>query len=70
MIFLYHLLAIVIVFVYTFIMSWLGYTLIDSLIPMRVSAFSERWASTSRSMTSTTDWRISASESWRNTKNT
>jgi Amt family ammonium transporter len=41
-IFLYHLLAIVIVFVYTFIMSWLGYTLIDSLIPMRVSAYSEK----------------------------
>ena len=41
-IFLYHLLAIVIVFVYTFVMSWLGYTLIDSLIPMRVSAFSEK----------------------------
>ena len=41
-IFLYHLLAIVIVFVYTFAMSWLGYTLIDSLIPMRVSAFSEK----------------------------
>ena len=37
-----HLLAIVIVFVYTFAMSWLGYTLIDSLIPMRVSAFSEK----------------------------
>ena len=41
-IFLYHLLAIVIVFVYTFAMSWLGYKLIDSLIPMRVSAFSEK----------------------------
>ena len=41
-IFLYHLLAIVIVFVYTFVMSWLGYKLIDSLIPMRVSAFSEK----------------------------
>ena len=41
-IFLYHLLAIVIVFVYTFGMSWLGYKLIDRLIPMRVSAFSEK----------------------------
>ena len=41
-IFLYHLLAIVIVFVYTFAMSWLGYKLIDSLIPMRVSAYSEK----------------------------
>ncbi|MCK8621346.1 hypothetical protein M1L52_03070 [Prevotella sp. E13-27] len=41
-IFLYHLLAIVIVFVYTFTMSWLGYKLIDSLIPMRVSAYSEK----------------------------
>lgn len=41
-IFLYHLLAIVIVFVYTFGMSWLGYTLIDKLIPMRVSVYSEK----------------------------
>ena len=41
-IFLYHLLAIVIVFVYTFAMSWAGYKLIDSLIPMRVSAYSEK----------------------------
>jgi Amt family ammonium transporter len=41
-IFLYHLLAIVIVFVYTFAMSWLGYKLIDCLIPMRVSAYSEK----------------------------
>ncbi|MBR6998964.1 MAG: ammonium transporter, partial [Prevotella sp.] len=41
-IFLYHLLAIVIVFVYTFAMSWLGYKLIDSLIPMRVSTYSEK----------------------------
>ena len=41
-IFLYHLLAIVIVFVYTFAMSWLGYKLIDSLIPMRVSPYSEK----------------------------
>ena len=39
---LYHLLAIVIVFVYTFAMSWLGYKLIDHLIPMRVSAYSEK----------------------------
>jgi ammonia channel protein AmtB len=41
-IFLYHLLAIVIVFVYTFAMSWAGYKLIDSLIPMRVSEYSEK----------------------------
>jgi Amt family ammonium transporter len=41
-IFLYHLLAIIIVFIYTFCMSWLGYKLIDRLIPMRVSAFSEK----------------------------
>ena len=41
-IFLYYLLAIVIVFVYTFAMSWAGYSLIDRLIPMRVSAYSER----------------------------
>ena len=50
-IFLYHLLAIVIVFIYTFasrgrhnVASLLraGYKLIDSLIPMRVSAFSEK----------------------------
>ena len=41
-IFLYHLLAIVIVFAYTFAMSWIGYKLIDSLIPMRVSAYSEK----------------------------
>ena len=41
-VFLYHLLAIVIVFVYTFAMSWLGYRLIDSLIPMRVSTYSEK----------------------------
>ena len=34
--------AIVIVFVYTFAMSWLGYKLIDSLIPMRVSEYSEK----------------------------
>ena len=41
-IFLYHLLAIVIVFVYTFAMSWLGYKLIDKFIPMRVSEYSEK----------------------------
>ena len=35
---------IVIVFVYTFCMSWLGYKLIDSLIPMRVSPYSEKGA--------------------------
>ena len=28
-------------FAYTFSMSWLGYKLIDSIIPMRVSAYSE-----------------------------
>ena len=36
------ILAIAIVFVYTFTMSWLGYKLIDSLIPMRVSTYSEK----------------------------
>ncbi len=41
-VFLYHLLAIVIVFVYTFGMSYFGYWLIDRLIPMRVSLESER----------------------------
>lgn len=41
-IFLYHLLAIVLVFVYTFVMSYAGYWLIDHFIPMRVSAKSER----------------------------
>ena len=41
-VFLYHLLAIVIVFAYTFAMSWLGYMLIDRLIPMRVSQYSEK----------------------------
>jgi hypothetical protein len=30
------------VFIYTFAMSWLGYKLIDSLIPMRVSPYSEK----------------------------
>ena len=42
MIFLYHLLAVVIVFVYTFIVSYFGYWLIDKMIPMRVSTESER----------------------------
>ena len=41
-IFLFHLLAIIIVFVYTFSASWLGYKLIDSVIPMRVSSYSEK----------------------------
>ncbi len=41
-IFLYHLLAVVIVIVYTFIMSYFGYWLIDKMIPMRVSSESER----------------------------
>lgn len=41
-VFLYHLLAVAIVIVYTFIMSYLGYWLIDRMIPMRVSAESER----------------------------
>ena len=41
-VFLYHLLAVAIVIVYTFAMSYLGYWLIDRVIPMRVSAQSER----------------------------
>lgn len=41
-VFLYHLLAVTIVIVYTFAMSYLGYWLIDRVIPMRVSAQSER----------------------------
>ena len=41
-IFLYHLLAIVIVFIYTFAMSWIGYKLIDYMIPLRVSPYSEK----------------------------
>ena len=41
-VFLYHLLAIVIVFVYTFGMSYLGYWLVDRFVPMRVSMESER----------------------------
>ena len=42
MIFLYHLLAVAIVFIYTFIVSYFGYWLIDKMIPMRVSTESER----------------------------
>lgn len=41
-IFCYHLLAVAIVVVYTFIMSYVGYWLIDHFIPMRVSVKSER----------------------------
>ena len=41
-VFLYHLLAVVMVIVYTFVMSYLGYWLIDLCIPMRVSESSER----------------------------
>lgn len=41
-IFLYHLLAIVIVFVYTFGMSMLLYWVVNKMIPMRVSRESER----------------------------
>lgn len=40
-VFLYHLLALVVVIVYTFIMSYFGYWLIDHFIPMRVSERSE-----------------------------
>ena len=40
-IFLYHLLALVVVIVYTFTMSYFGYWLIDHFIPMRVSEKSE-----------------------------
>ncbi|BCS85672.1 ammonia channel protein [Prevotella herbatica] len=40
-VFLYHILAVVIVFVYTFGMSYFGYWLIDKMIPMRVSSESE-----------------------------
>lgn len=42
MIFLYHLLAVAIVFIYTFIVSYFGYWIIDKMIPMRVSTESER----------------------------
>lgn len=41
-VFLYHLLAVAIVIVYTFAMSYFGYWLIDKMIPMRVSAESEK----------------------------
>ena len=41
-VFLYHLLAVAMVIVYTFVMSYLGYWLIDLCIPMRVSEYSER----------------------------
>ena len=41
-IFLYHLLAIAIVIVYSFLMSYAGYWIVDHFIPMRVSAKSER----------------------------
>jgi len=41
-IFLYHILAVVIVIVYTFIMSYFGYWFIDKMIPMRVSTESEK----------------------------
>ena len=41
-IFLFHLLAVAMVIVYTFGMSYLGYWLIDKMIPMRVSLESER----------------------------
>lgn len=36
------MLAIAIVFAYTYAMSWVGCKLIDQLIPMRVSAYSEK----------------------------
>ena len=41
-VFLYHLLAIVIVFAYTFAMSMLLYWIVNKMIPMRVSRESER----------------------------
>ena len=41
-VFLYHLLAVAIVIVYTFVVSYFGYWLIDKFIPMRVSQYSER----------------------------
>lgn len=40
-IFLYHLLAIALVIVYTFAMSYVGYKLVDHFIPLRVSTKSE-----------------------------
>lgn len=41
-VFLYHLLAIVIVFAYTFAMSMFLYWIVNKMIPMRVSRESER----------------------------
>lgn len=41
-VFLCHLLAVAIVVTYTFGVSYLGYWLIDKMIPMRVSAYSEK----------------------------
>jgi Amt family ammonium transporter len=41
-VFLFHLLAVVMVVLYSFGMSYLGYWLIDKAIPMRVSMMSER----------------------------
>lgn len=41
-VFLYHILAVAIVIAYTFVVSYAGYWLIDRMIPMRVSAASER----------------------------
>lgn len=41
-VFLYHVLAIALVIAYTFVVSYLGYKLIDHFIPMRVSRKSEK----------------------------
>lgn len=41
-VFLYHLLAVAIVFAYTFVMSMVLYWIVNKVIPMRVSATSER----------------------------
>ena len=41
-VFLFHLLAVMIVIVYTFVMSMVLYWLVNKLIPMRVSRESER----------------------------
>ena len=41
-VFLYHMLAISMVIAYTFVMSYIGYKLIDRFIPMRVSRRSEK----------------------------
>lgn len=41
-VFLFHLLALVIVIVYSFAVSYFGYWLVDRFIPMRVSAKSEK----------------------------